>query len=198
MLARLKEETRAHHANADTDRLAPLATEPSLATYVSYLTRVYGFEAPLEKELARTPELAALIDARSCARSALIATDLRVLGVSPTNLERLPEASIPAFVSPAQGLGWMYVLERNMLPSSILRRHLMRRMPERLVGASTYLASCEGLVGHRWRALGEALDELGRTPSQATRIVDAACTGFRIQHLWLRGLRSLDAAAASR
>jgi hypothetical protein len=55
-----------------------------------------------------------------------------------------------------------------------------------------------GLVGQRWRELGMALDELGRTPSHATRIVDPACTAFRVEHLGLRGLRILDASVPAR
>jgi heme oxygenase len=190
MLARLKDATRAHHARADTDRLAPLAATPSLATYISYLTRVYGFEAPIERELERARDVARWIDLRTRARADLIATDLRALGITTDGLSQLPTAKIPPLGQAAEALGWMYVLERNVLLNGILRRHLMRQMADRVVGASAYLASYEGLTGQRWRELGQALDELGRTPDDAARAIEAACDAFRVQHLWLRGLRS--------
>jgi len=62
MLVRLKEETHVHHADADADRLHPLASATSVAAYLHFLARVHGFESPLETALAITPGLRPLID----------------------------------------------------------------------------------------------------------------------------------------
>ncbi|MDB4959744.1 MAG: bacteriophytochrome heme oxygenase [Myxococcales bacterium] len=187
MLARLKQETRCHHAAADTERLSPLASPTSVAGYITYLARIYGFEAPLEAGLARTPGLGLLVDAPMRERSHLLTKDLRTLGFSPARISGLARCTtIAPFPGSPEALGWMYVIERNVVLNAIVRRHLVRRMPEEIELAGAYLSSFDGLGSQRWRELGIALDEVGKSTTQVERVIDAAHTAFRSQHAWLR------------
>ncbi|MGE5186953.1 MAG: biliverdin-producing heme oxygenase [Acidobacteriota bacterium] len=195
MLARLKQETRPHHGDADTARLAPLVTPTSVGSYATYLARIFGFEAAVEDALARTPALAVVLAPTCWQRAAWIRDDLLALGLEPpgeASLTRFPR--IPAFPSVAHALGWLYVIERNSPLHGIVRRHLARRMPGQIDVASAYLTTTDTLATQRWRALGAVLDEVARDPSSADEAVEAAHVAFRAQQRWLRNTPSPERA----
>jgi heme oxygenase len=187
MLARLKEETRVHHSEADVIRLAPLATPTSVVAYASYLGRIHGFEAPVEDALQRMPDFAPVLEPHAWSRTHRIRDDLIALGIDPARTSSLPRcASVASFRSIAEALGWIYVVERNAPLHGIVRRHLARRMPGQVAVASDYLTFTEQQAAKRWRILGIALDEVARSPSASARIIDAAHAAFRTQQRWLR------------
>ena len=186
MLARLGRETLPHHAEADADidrfLFGPRTT---VDDYRTYLTRVYGFLVPYETALMTTPGIESVIDVRERSKAAYVARDLFALGVSSHELELLPQCmSVPTFRGAAAALGWMYVAERPMLASAVIRRHLATRLPIEMTNASSYLSCYSGHVGSMWRVLGEAMDRLVVTPGLAERIVSAAQEAFRVLHRW--------------
>jgi heme oxygenase len=185
MLARLHDETRAHHADADAARLTPLASPASVVAYATYLARIHGFEAPVEDALSRTRDLALVADVLAWSRAQAIRDDLVMLGMDPAQAATLPRfPRIPAFPSPAHALGWIYVIERNAPLHGIVRRHLARRMPGQADVASTYLATAEALASQHRRALVAALDAIAAPAGN--EVVEAAHLAFRAQHRWLR------------
>src|SRR5438105_10937949 len=131
MLARLKRETELHHSAADADRSWPLTPALTTPGYRDYLTRVFGFEAPLEAAFATLRGLGGLIDLRSRTSIRALRADLAALGI-PDPIAIPLCRSIPAFRIPAEALGWMYVVERNALLHGTIRRHLDRRLPHQL------------------------------------------------------------------
>jgi heme oxygenase len=186
MLARLKEETRVHHGEADAARLSPLSVRTSVAGYVSYLARIYGLEAAIEAALELTPELAAVIDPRSWTRAHWIVDDLVALGVEAARATSLPRCAAITLGTIADALGWMYVIERNAALHGVVRRHFARRMPGQIDIAGTYLSTTEALAAQRLRVIGNALDEVARAPGVLEKIVEAAHAAFRMQLRWLR------------
>lgn len=187
MIERLNEETRPHHhdAESDFDVLFGSATTP--ADYEQYLVRVYGFEMPLEATLATTPNLELMIDLGARTKAAFVAQDLAALGLSPQRIGALPQClGIPQFRGAAEALGWMYVIERTTLAHSVVRRHLLTRLPREMRGASAYLSCYTGVVGTRWREFGATLDDVARHPAIADRMVVAAGEAFRCQRRWIR------------
>src|SRR6267154_604491 len=130
-IARLEEEARSHHRDADADRLAPLATPTSVAGYVSYLARILGFEEPVERAVAQLPELALLVDRPLCDRASWLARDLKALGLDARRIAALPRCPTSAVrvATVPDAFGWIYVIERNAPLHGIVRRHLARRMP---------------------------------------------------------------------
>lgn len=187
MLARLKRETQGLRASADEGRLEPLRTTATLADYVTYLSRVYGFEAPIEAAFAATSGLGQVIDLRWRPQIRLLKSDLMALGiVDPT---RLPATPAPRFATATEALGWMYVVEQNALLHGQILRHFARSLPNQLATAACYLTGVQRLAGTRLDDLGVVLDAHATRPEIATKIVDAACTAFRRQRLWF--LKSL-------
>src|SRR5688572_11378552 len=117
MLQRLSTDTSPHHANADADRLAAMDVA-TRAEYRTFLARVYGFESAVEDAMSKTlaPEPDVLHDRIKMDR---LRQDLEALGLTRTEIARLPVAATPRFRSHAQALGWLFVLERHTLVAGV-------------------------------------------------------------------------------
>ncbi|MDB4963363.1 MAG: hypothetical protein JWP01_3362 [Myxococcales bacterium] len=187
MIERLNEETCLHHGDTDTDIDSLFRPDASATHYMLFLMRIYGFEAPLESSLMMTPALDLMINLRERSRSSMIAADLMKLGLRANDVAELPHClTIPNFRGAAEALGWMYVIERATLAHSVIRHHLLTRLPIEMKSASTYLRSYSGVVGKRWRQFGSTLDHVARHPAIADRIVASANEAFRCQRRWLQ------------
>jgi heme oxygenase len=182
VLIRLERETRPRHAAADNQVLALMTSPASVDGYRRFLSRVYGFESPVESALALTPGLDELFDTRGTS-SRLLRSDLVALGLTdPAQLARC--TNMFPFRSVADALGWVYVLERNAMLHGLLRRHLAQRMPDVIGRAGAYLANNERAIGSRMRELGHILDTVGARQEAADRIVVAGHAAFRCQQHW--------------
>jgi len=199
MIDRLHEATREAHADAtDTDFELLFHEHTSHGDYLAYLTRQYGFEAPLEAALEMTPHLDLMIDLRARQKANLLAHDLLGLGIRPSELSLVPLClRVPQFRGAAEALGWMYVIERATLTHCMIRRHLLTRLPKTMRDASGYLQAYAGLIGTRWRGFGNVLDEVARQPAIADRIVSAANDAFRTQRRWIQNTITQSSPAAA-
>jgi heme oxygenase len=197
MIERLTEETRLHHGDSDADLDLLFRPDASATHYMLFLMRIYGFEAPLESSLSTTPTLDLMINLRERARASLLASDLMQLGLRPSDVAQLPQClTIPMFRGAAEALGWMYVIERSTLAHSVLRHHLLTRLPIEMANASSYLLSYAGVVGKRWRQFGAMLDHVARHSAIADRVVASANEAFRCQRRWLQHEHQTVAARA--
>lgn len=187
MIQRLNEATRLHHAEAETEFDVLFERETTPGHYLKFLVRAYGFEAPLESMLALTPSLRRVIDLEERRKAGFIAEDLLALGLRPVQIAELPQClGIPQFRGAAEALGWMYVVERTTLAHSIVRRHLLMRLPREIRHASNYLSCYAGVVGVRWRGFGAALDDFACMQVLEDRIAAAASEAFRCQRRWIQ------------
>lgn len=186
MLRRLGFETLAHHGDADADLDRYLfRARTTRDDYRTYLARIYGYVLPLELALTATPGLSDLVDLGARAKTTALLHDLCALGMTLGELAELPQClTIPAFRGPAAALGWLYVAERPMLASAVVRRHLETRLPAEIGVASSYLSVYDGVLGVRWRELGVALERVACAPAIADRVVAAAHDAFRCLHRW--------------
>ncbi len=181
MLVRLGDETRQYHPRADADRLA-LMDVSSLDEYRELLVRVYGFEAAVELAVAEVPR----IDLRAFGgrtRTSHLHDDLLALGIDAIDVAALPRYMPRAIHTPAQALGWSFVIERSSLLSGLIQRHLARRLPA--ATASAYLSGNGHPPGERFRAFGDMLGaQVRAATATAEAIVEAAIEAFRAQHQW--------------
>lgn len=181
MLVRLALETRQHHAEADADRLAVMEIRAT-SEYREALARVYGFEVAVELALDRFHEPDRTFFATRGKRAHL-ARDLVALGVSELAVEQLALTSV-RIATVAQGLGWMFVVERHTLVAGLLARHLERTSPA-WANACAYFNMYAESPGARFRAFGEALGEhVKRGTATPQALVSAASEAFRCQRLW--------------
>lgn len=186
ILERISQETVAHHADADADIDRFLfRRNATVVDYRVYLSRLYGFLVPLEAALAATPGLDEVVEIGSRVKAPHVIHDLLALDLTVEDLGELAQCtSIPVFRGPAAALGWMYVSERTMLASAVIRRHLATHLQLEMASAAHYLTCYAGKVGTRWRELGVAMDHHATTPTIADRIVLAAHDAFRCLHRW--------------
>ncbi len=186
MIERLNKDTLAHHVESDADFDLLFRDDATSAHYLVFLMRTYGFEAPIESALSTTPNLELMIDLRERQKATALAQDMLALGLRPSEIADVPQClTIPQFRGAAEALGWMYVVERATLAHSVIRRHLLTRMPREMNRASAYLESYTGAVGIRWRQFGSVLDDVGRHSAIADRVVLAANEAFRCQRRWI-------------
>ncbi len=177
----LDAETRDLHADVDRHWLDLMASGVTRETYRQHLERVYGFEAPLESALAYTKQLV-IRDRMDRSRSGLIAQDLLALGMSPHKLAALPQCrDVGPFDSPAEALGWKYVIERPIQLHSAIKRNVVSRVGE-MAHAMSYLSAYDGIAPARWHQLGVLLDSLG----QDEKLVAAAREAFVTMAAWFQ------------
>lgn len=181
MLLRLALETAPHHQAADDDRLAAMDAK-ALDDYRAWLSAVYGFELRVEQAIARVVELDTAM-LRERLKMGRLREDLSALGLSPTQINRLPAASNLVFTSAPQALGWMFVLERQSLMAGIIYRHLVHTLGDGVRNASRYLTAYGDQPAARFRELGQILSKAAQRHSAGT-IVASAHDAFRAQRQW--------------
>jgi heme oxygenase len=183
MLTRLAIATQSHHADADADRWA-LLEAGTVEAYRRYLAVVYGFESPVEAALAQTvgfrfqfllPRL----------RASLLGADILSLGLSEIEFRELARRlRVAPFRDVPEALGWVYVLERNMMMHDALRQHVADHTPNVLVRAGRYLHAYHRFANERWQELAAVLDQVAINGTIAERITSAAHHAFRCQRDW--------------
>ena len=160
-LARLALETGRSHARIGEALLGPLEF-PSTAGYRRFLCIFYGFQAPLETALARTPG----IDTDFLAvrwKAGRIASDLLSLGLTRHEHHLLARRHvIGPFENVAQAYGWMYATERLMLQVDAMRVQIENDMPVVISLANQFLYSCATNTDVRWRQFGVLLDRVAK------------------------------------
>src|SRR3954464_2635688 len=119
---RLDDETRTVRADVEAES-APLLAATTPPEYQTYLTRAYGFLAPLERCLLDTSGLEGFLDARRLRKHLLIEHDLQTLGMRTLEVQSIPQCMwIPWFDNPWTALGWAYLVEHSTLSFPTLFR----------------------------------------------------------------------------
>lgn len=165
-----------------------LAGRVSAEDYRTYLLRMYGFLANVERALKSCRPLAGVIADAPLRnhKSALIAHDLVALGVERAELVAAPRMSFPGALALPEALGWTYAVETIALGGKQLARHLARQLPAELGRASAYLGCYGGEAPERWRELGEAIDGFEHAVRDGDRVISAARDGFLQLRAWVR------------
>ena len=177
LLARLENETRAFHRDADRPWLGLLSTALTRSRYAEQLALAYGFAAPLETALSALRPLTFSITGRAHAR--VLAHDLFALDYG--GLCTLPKCEIPALTTLASAAGWLYAVERSARLFPMIAGHVLERLPH-LANACTYLD--DPRAEQRWSHIGPALEQMARTPQIAAEIVESADSAFRTLTAW--------------
>lgn len=181
MLLRMALETAPYQHAADDDRLSVMEAK-SLDDYRTWLSAVYGFELKVEQAIARVVELDTAM-LRERLKMGRLREDLASLGLSPTQISRLPTATNISLATAPQALGWMFVVERQSLMNGIIMRHLVHELGDAARNACRYLSAYGEHPGTKFRELGELLNASAKRHS-ANVIIAAANDAFRAQRQW--------------
>jgi heme oxygenase len=183
LIDRLGEDTAAFHDVTDEDVLR-LVGPNTADDYRRYLIQIYGFVSPLERALAKTPDIDRYIDVRGFQKHELLRRDLSAFHMTAGEIERLPQCAVPWFRTPEEALGWAYPIERSTLWHGDLFRHLATVIPGEVAFTSSYLKCYFGLAGEAWNSFGAALDDFGDEPGRARQTIDAAKASFQCLRAW--------------
>jgi len=183
LLSRLNTSTRQFHAEVDEPWLGLLRPDVGISDYLAVLVRTYGLVAPFESACKYTPGFSDVIDLRQLMRAGLIAQDLLVLGLKPSDVSSIATCpSITMFTSLHEALGWLYVIERSTLLQEGVRRHLVRHVPQ-VERASSFLASYdEG----DWSIFSRVINKVGTDIKALHEITTASLDAFEVASRWLR------------
>lgn len=177
---RLRAQTREAHEALERD----LGWEQRIATlpgYRSLLARFHGFHAAAEPEIGRALGDDALFEPRR--RLALLAADLRHLGLSERAIEALPRHPPLGIEGPAGALGALYVLEGSTLGGRVIGRRVAELHGFRADGGCAYYTAHGERAGAMWRAFCDRLE--AAPASSSAEVVAAANRTFEAMRLWL-------------
>lgn len=115
---------------------------------------IHGYWAPVEKELARVPELRAQeLALASRFKAHLLEADLRIFGVDVLRVARCSE--LPRVDSFAHALGCLYVLEGSTLGSVFIARRLREQFDIGFGSGASFFNAYGTETGARWKQFRE-------------------------------------------
>ena len=165
------------------DRLPFFSPRFDHPAYRRLIAAYYGFHAPLEQALAGF--LPALEPQRRAKAPALV-TDLRNLGLTPTQIDALPLcAALPPVTDQAQALGVMYVLEGSTLGGQVLKRAMAERLDIGAGNGGAFLDVYGSETGSLWRGFLQFLEQAPDSPADQARVAQAAIDTFTGFERWL-------------
>ena len=196
-LRELTERTKPHHADADLVQLQLLGRVDTRDSYRKHLTKLYGFQRPLQSFFTMSPELSSsgLVHPM---RLMTLRDDLMALGVPSTDLTASRACAVDLVGADfGRTLGWFFVAERMSLLSTLILRKLKRRLPaDMFESTTTYMASCSSQSGTRWVQLGTLLDRRAAQGDMLDRVELGAHEAFECQRSWFGSFRTLATAQA--
>ncbi|HKS13123.1 MAG TPA: biliverdin-producing heme oxygenase [Pseudomonas sp.] len=182
LLTALRQGTGPCH-KALEDRLPFFDPRFDRPAYQRLIAAYYGFHAPLEQALAGF--LPALEPQRRAKAPALV-TDLRNLGLTPTQIDALPLCTaLPPVTDQAQALGVMYVLEGSTLGGQVLKRAMAERLDIGAGNGGAFLDVYGPETGSLWRGFLQFLEQAPGSPADQARVAQAAIDTFTGFERWL-------------
>ena len=160
ILRRLKMATSASHTALE-DQLPLMNADLTREDYFQFVSRFFGFYAPLEVQLLASPHWHQLaFDYAPRQKTPRLAQDLLALGRSDAALAATPRCTdLPACTTAEQLLGCLYVIEGATLGGRSITRHLQSQLgltPE-LGGA--FFDGYGAQTGSHWKAFCTMLSE---------------------------------------
>ena len=196
LMDQLKLSTTARHRAIERTRAMSslFQDDLSLTTYTRLLTHLYGYYAALEPTLfSQLPEKAENT-LKHRKKTALIAQDLKRLGLTNTEIEALPLCTrLPEAHSFAHKIGIFYVLEGATLGGTVIKRHLLAHFKKQNIFPPLAFYACyDSKTGMNWKQFKTFVDNweptqlIEQEASYYTDIVlRSANKTFKSFHNWL-------------
>lgn len=195
ILDSLRQRTRPHHERAERT-LAIMDAGLERAAYRETLAALHGFYLPMEARLAAVPALP--LDLAPRRKAALLARDLRALGLGDAAIAALPRCpALPAPTSAGEALGCLYVLEGATLGGQVISRHLARTLGIGATTGAAFFGSYGARVGPMWQAFRATLVEHAARHGDDEAIVAAAGATFDAFTDWLERARATATGCAA-
>ena len=154
--------------------------------YVNLLMRLLGLHEPMEAAIARgLSDISFGVPVERLRRVPLLRADLAALGVRDGEIAVAPRfKSVPAWNTPAQAMGALYVLEGATLGGRQLARQLDHILPLGGSGGRSFLLAGTASDRPSWAAFCAALERCGADTQRRASIIDAADRAFECFARW--------------
>ena len=181
----LKRETAALHRRLETE-LNLLDPSLSLNRYRRILELFFGFYAPIEAGMARLASADLTLGFPLQARSGLLESDLRSIGLTRREVAGLPRcADLPRLSSCEQLAGCLYVLEGACLGGQFIAPVLRERLGvAKSCGASFFVGDAEETRA-RWSLFLAWLEGVVRGGAVTEEIITSARATFLAFAQWV-------------
>jgi len=186
ILSRLKQATAARHAAIET-RSVLLEPGLSYAAYRACLRRFFGYYAPLERRLLRSPAWrGAGLAYADRHKTPLLTQDLAALGVTAEELALSPWCiALPDLRTTAQLYGCLYVIEGATLGGQIVTKHLQASLGVTPQTGGAFFSGYAEHTGSRWKAFGAQLNAFAEASGADEEIIASANETFETLDRWL-------------
>ena len=182
-LHRLKNETLDLHHEAER-HVRILDDDATEATYVRFLTRMFGFHSAMEHVLAGHAALSAAgFDAASRRKQRLLRADLERLGCDVSAIPLC--ADLPDIRAIARAVGAAYVLEGSTLGGPFILSRMRVRLGYLVGSASAFLEGYGDATGPMWRRFTDIVEGVIVDAETGDAAVDAARATFITLITWL-------------
>lgn len=186
ILERLKLGTHARHVAIES-RTVLLDKNLSYSNYSQCLQRFFGYYAPLEKRMLKSPawdEAGFVYDNRY--KTPQIVQDLLALGVAKNALTSIPQCNtLPELKTTAQLFGCLYVLEGATLGGRIISKHLNAILNLTPDFGCSFFAGYGQQTGSQWKAFGACLTSFATQTGSDDEIIASANKTFQTLDCWL-------------
>jgi heme oxygenase len=193
---RLKQATEALHNSIE--RCLDLDNHDwTIGTYRSFLMRMWGLFAPLERALDAIDWRNSGIDMTKRRKVAWLESDLKQLSKGEIVLPALEMCGcLPRLNCVEEGLGALYVTEGSTLGGQIVMRKLQRVLSISPDAGGRFFSSYGDNTGSMWRMYLEVLEHFAAVTDADIKIERSAIQTFTAFDLWLSascGRRTYDA-----
>ena len=160
ILRRLKMATSASHTALE-DQLPLMNADLTREDYFQFVSRFFGFYAPLEVQLLASPQWHQLaFDYAPRQKTPRLAQDLLALGRSDAALAATPRCTdLPACTTAEQLLGCLYVIEGATLGGRSITRHLQTQLGLTPESGGAFFDGYGVQTGSHWKAFCTMLSE---------------------------------------
>ena len=157
--------TSASHTALE-DQLPLMNADLSRQDYCQFVSRFFGFYAPLEVQLLASPHWHQLaFDYAPRQKTPRLAQDLLALGRSDAALAATPRCmDLPACTTPEQLLGCLYVIEGATLGGRTITRHLQTQLGLTPESGGAFFDGYGAQTGSHWKAFCTMLSENADRP----------------------------------
>jgi heme oxygenase len=153
ILKRLKLATNASHTALES-QLPLMKSDLSRDEYRQFVSRFFGFYAPLENQLLAAPFWQTLaFDYHARQKTPRLKQDLLSLGSSPESLAVTPQCTdLPEVTTPGHLLGCLYVIEGATLGGRVITRHLQNQLGLTPESGGAFFDGYGAETGSHWKA----------------------------------------------
>ena len=183
LLDRLRVETRPAHERIEL-ALDIGARISSQGAYRALLSRFYGFHRAFEPQAERIIADPAFFVPRR--KTPLLVRDLKALGLSSLEIERLPDCPLMPIEERAAAFGALYVVEGSTLGGNVISKLVRKTLGLCPATGCAYFGSYGGEIGAQWTMFTARLLAVS-SPETDDLVVASASRTFARMEEWLCG-----------